>query len=900
MIATTQTTYDGAGRVATTHSPDGSLTRYAYDAVGNQKQVIVDHDGDLTSTTNDQDITSYDYDDAGQQVSMTDALGHTTYYEYDALGRQTAQILPAVVDPATGQTVHPRSETIYDSLGRRTAVRENLTQTDPLGAQLIDTSGVRETDYQYDDSGHLVGVTLPVIVDHEPGSSTINKLVRPRYEYDYDIYGNQTATRDNIKVILAQAGYQTEQIVYTDQRTTAFSFDAYGHQLTRTLPIGVSSATPGDFMESTVYDKYGRVDYAIDFEGHVTKHLYDSRGREIQKLLYADLAAYSADANHNDPITSNPAQRFTYTLDSLSRQTRVVDSLAGTTDQAFDGFGRLVQVASPEGIVNYRYYNLGQLERTFTSPDTSAASAITETHYGYDSQGRLKTVEAVARNAAAPAGGSEITTYYYDAVGNLDYEQWVKNASASTTLTTDYTYDAANRLTELKQLGPSSAVLADYQYTVNIDGTRKHASENVRLDTSAIRSTAFDWLYDNLGRLTEEKLDSSDDALDYTADYLFDLVGNRVRKTVNNHSDTTIDEAITSLYDANDRLLSEAVDQGNNNSTEQTTIYGYGGAGDPATYQSKKTTWQGTTVGTGGTKQSETTFGYDLQGRMTSAAVDSDGDGVPDSTSSYRYNPQGIRVGQSVDGQASDYVVDGNNPTGYSQVLEERDGATHAITKTYTLGLDVIAQQAPSVQSSATVVLRYDGHGSTRQLVDATGTVAAGQNFAYDAYGNAVGFNPVSAETTLLYSGEQTDRATGLQYLRARYLDPATGRVTTLDAFAGNRVDPVTLNKYLYANGSPVMGVDPSGLFTQAFGIAAHDVIQAEHRLAFPFPTDVRYGQWAGLPGAFRAMPDILNVTDLLYNEIKPLSPTGIISGMAQMGLREQQFESLGYEPDTE
>jgi YD repeat-containing protein len=129
--------------------------------------------------------------------------------------------------------------------------------------------------------------------------------------------------------------------------------------------------------------------------------------------------------------------------------------------------------------------------------------------------------------------------------------------------------------------------------------------------------------------------------------------------------------------------------------------------------------------------------------------------------------------------------VDGDNHTGYAQVLEEKD-TTGAVTKTYTLGHDVLAQQAETQSgttqtSGPTLTLLYDGHGSTRALLDGSGAVATNtvnntawaQRFAYDAYGNMLGGTGLSSDqsvilTSLLYSGEQTDRATGLQYLRAR------------------------------------------------------------------------------------------------------------------------------------
>ncbi len=136
------------------------------------------------------------------------------------------------------------------------------------------------------------------------------------------------------------------------------------------------------------------------------------------------------------------------------------------------------------------------------------------------------------------------------------------------------------------------------------------------------------------------------------------------------------------------------------------------------------------------------------------------------------------------------------------------------LSKTYTIGHDVFAE---TIDAATVRHLLKDGHGSTRQLVDATGNVitsGTAQVFAYDAYGLPIGFDLAAALTTLLYSGEQTDQLTGLQYLRARYYNAATGRFNRLDPFAGNFSDPQSLHRYLYTHGDPINGVDPTGLMT--------------------------------------------------------------------------------------
>jgi RHS repeat-associated protein len=87
--------------------------------------------------------------------------------------------------------------------------------------------------------------------------------------------------------------------------------------------------------------------------------------------------------------------------------------------------------------------------------------------------------------------------------------------------------------------------------------------------------------------------------------------------------------------------------------------------------------------------------------------------------------------------------------------------------------------------------------------------------------------NAAQALTNLLYSGEQTDKSTGLQYLRARYYDPRIGRFNRLDPFAGNSSDPLSLHKYLYVHGDPIAGIDPSGREFSVSGLAVSVAIQS-------------------------------------------------------------------------
>jgi RHS repeat-associated protein len=116
----------------------------------------------------------------------------------------------------------------------------------------------------------------------------------------------------------------------------------------------------------------------------------------------------------------------------------------------------------------------------------------------------------------------------------------------------------------------------------------------------------------------------------------------------------------------------------------------------------------------------------------------------------------------------------------------------------------------------------YDGHGSTRQLVQSDGTTIT-DSFSYDAYGVMLGGNPApgsSPATSLLYAGEHFDTDSQHYYLRARYYDPLNGRFNRMDPYPGSPQDPQSLHKYLYANCNPINSIDPTGRFSLAVNIA--------------------------------------------------------------------------------
>ena len=103
-----------------------------------------------------------------------------------------------------------------------------------------------------------------------------------------------------------------------------------------------------------------------------------------------------------------------------------------------------------------------------------------------------------------------------------------------------------------------------------------------------------------------------------------------------------------------------------------------------------------------------------------------------------------------------------------------------------------------------------DTIGSTRALADSSGHLS--DSYDYTPYGTLLRHSG-SSDNPFLFTGEQYDPEVGLYYLRARYYSPAISRFLSRDTFEGCIYNPMSMNKYAYANGNPVTYVDPSGKF---------------------------------------------------------------------------------------
>lgn len=385
---------------------------------------------------------------------------------------------------------------------------------------------------------------------------------------------------------------------------------------------------------------------------------------------------------------------------------------------------------------------------------TNIVGAIPQTSevaYQYDTLNRLTNVVT---------GGASVVGYGYDPVGNLEDVRYDND------LQHQYQYNTLNRLTNLT-VRKASDLLLGYAYTLNALGYRDSVVEE--------SGRTVNYTYDALGRLLSETIANDPQLIMGLARYEYDKVGNRLQRNSN------IRDVLAQVlsYDDNDRLTIDTSDQNGN-----------------------------TIASSAGTDV------YDYRNRLI-RRIQSSGEKVD-----YVYDADGNRIAKTI--RAADnsliyrikFVVDSQNLTGYAQTLEEwsADGTnTLTLSRTFTYGLDLVRQQLWNAGAWQTRCYLYDGHGTVRGLTDLFGNLT--DTYTYDAFGIELSRTGTTANN-YRYCGEYYDEDLGLYYLRARHMNPETGRFWTMDTYEGVNAEPMSLHKYLYAHANPVMMSDPSGLMT--------------------------------------------------------------------------------------
>jgi RHS repeat-associated protein len=203
------------------------------------------------------------------------------------------------------------------------------------------------------------------------------------------------------------------------------------------------------------------------------------------------------------------------------------------------------------------------------------------------------------------------------------------------------------------------------------------------------------------------------------------------------------------------------------------------------------------------------TFGYDNQNHLVWAKDSATDGGSVLTLATYLYDPRGNRIEKDVWTSGSGtttvtrFAYDGQN-------IWADLNSNSALQTRYVRG-DVVDQVFARISSGGTVAhYLTDRLGSVRLLTDASGAVQ--DQITYNGYGGVTNETNAAFGDRWKFTGRESDSETGLQYNRARYYEPKTGRWLSIDPMDFAAGDS---NLYRYVTNSPTNAIDPSGLEPQ-------------------------------------------------------------------------------------
>ncbi len=542
--------YDTASRttIVTDHLSTGNqVTKYVYEKKDGLLW-LVSKSGNCCGFN-----MSYQYDEEGNKVKITDANGHIYTYTYDGKGNMLT-----ITDPLN----QVRTYTYSSDFNKVTSYK--------------DMKGFVYT-IEYDENGNLIKLTTPgnnIYTAIYNGTGDIISSADPKgniFIYNYDTYGNPTNVTgpngynaalsfdargrllsytnarnynstveydilDRLRRItdpmnnFVQLNYDAEgnmtSYINKNNETSIIDYDASNRIVKVTRPTGNQTSFTYDGMDNLTgiknalghetkmsYDKLNRVRSSSDAENNNAVYSYDGNGNvtsiglangRMMTLTYDQL---------NRPVSISDATGTigTYSYDKNNNLISYTNGTGAITSATYDSLDRIKFITDPLG--NSKLYSYDKNSNVISITDREGRTS----YFGYDSLDRVKTYTD---------NNGFVVTVGHDAVGNI-----VSLKDQNNNITT-YTYDSLNRR--------KTMIYPDGKY-IQYEYDKKNNPVSVRRTDA----TTVTYLYDTLNRMTSRTLPDGE-IYSYTYDKL-----NRVLTASNNNGTVTL------TYDALNRITSE-------------------------------------------------------------------------------------------------------------------------------------------------------------------------------------------------------------------------------------------------------------------------------------------------------------------------------------------------------
>ncbi|MGO1069545.1 RHS repeat-associated core domain-containing protein [Lysobacter sp. CA199] len=717
--------YDPQGRPLSVLDANGVVTDYEYNSRGWLTATKI-RGADNAVETDDR-ITRVEHWPTGLVKKVTLPGNVATSYTYDA-----AQRLTRITDNA-GNYIHYTLDLAgnrkqEDTRTASDTLKQTLSRVFNVLGQLetLKDASANPTGFRYDKNGNPDRTTDALLRNNDQTYDPLNRLITTMQ----DVGGLNVET--NLEY---NAFDQVTKVKDPKRLDTDYAYNGFGDRTKLTSPdTGVTDYT---------YNPAGQLATKKDANDDAAhRYTYDALNRP-KAIFYT--AAGPADVEYDyDTVNTQCAAGETFALGRVSAMRHDGTELK----YCYDRFGQVVRkvqtVAGKSFLLRYQYTNAGDL-RMVTYPDGAVVD------YLRDGQQRIKEV------GVKPAGGTRTVL-----LNNATYEPFgpVTNWTYGNARVLSRTYDQDYRPKTI--FDPASGGLS-LGYGYNTVGELTQLKDGQYIATQA----SYD--YDTLSRLKITKDGPSATPLET---YGYDKTGNRT---------SLLRAGITDTYSystTNHRLNSVGATSRGHDAVGNTTSIG------------------------GAAKE----FVYNANDRMKQLKLG----GVV--KMGYRYNAIGERVAaiNSDSGPVTTYTLYDEG----GQWIGDYDSTGAAIQQAVWMGSAPVGLLAGAAAGQSLKYVQPDHLGTPRSVIDPTRNVAI---WTWDAKSETFGNSPPNQDPDLdgtafvfnmRFPGQRYDTASGLVYNYFRDYEPATGRYI--------QSDPIGLDggvsTYAYAGGNPTTQIDPLGL----------------------------------------------------------------------------------------
>jgi YD repeat-containing protein len=514
-------THDETNYAATSTTPRGNATQITH-------KCFIPSNGQTCTDS----VSSFTFDETGQILTATDALGHVTSYFYTdsftdtAPSANTNAFMTKITYPATanGSVSHVEQFSYAYSDGSLT---KSIDQNGQTTTYAYDDPWRRPTEIDYPPqvvNGTAMASSKTFVYTDSPASLSVqenqqqdgsNTITDFKY---FDGTGHVTGTK-----LLDPEG----------NVLTATTYDGLGRVLSVTNPYRSTEDTTYG-VTSTQYDALGRVTSLTHPDGSTTTTTYAGRAVKVQdegngtnrvtrisqsdgldRLTSVCELTGATQTNGDAPLTTCgqdiAGQGFltTYTYDTLNNLTGVQQGRV-TRSFGYDSLSRLLSAANPEsGITTYNYdANGNPISRTRPAPNQANPAVTVTTNYKYDELNRPTATtytDTVTNTISRHYDTSlELGRGLDNTIGRLSAE-YVTSPSGQLLSGRVFSYDPMARVIDNSQClpqncGSSTAYALTYGY--DLVGHELSASNG--------QGVTFNYSYDSAGRLTNMTSSLSD------------------------------------------------------------------------------------------------------------------------------------------------------------------------------------------------------------------------------------------------------------------------------------------------------------------------------------------------------------------------------------------------------